>query len=99
MEILDAARRKYHDNQVQPVALEVLRSGNAYIEDLVNRFLVTMRGRTNRTRVVCFFELELSNVGKVVDKQDPTVSLIDTAHSAHAKNKCRDLLSASTLGV
>ncbi|KAF5852116.1 hypothetical protein GGP41_000810 [Bipolaris sorokiniana] len=85
MEILDAARRKYHDNQVQPVALEVLRSGNAYIEDLVNRFLVTMRGRTNRTRVVCFFELELSNVGKVVDKQDPTRFIV----SEHAG--CLDL--------
>jgi hypothetical protein len=70
MEMLEAARREYHDDQVQPTALEVLQPGNAYLQDLVDGFLKKMRGQTNKTRVVCFFELKSSNVGRIVGKQD-----------------------------
>lgn len=90
MEMLEAARREYHDDQVQPTALEVLQPGNAYLQDLVDSFLKKMRGQTNKTRVVCFFELKSSNVGRIVGKQDRIVGLTDTAYNAHAKNNYRD---------
>jgi hypothetical protein len=90
MEMLEAARREYHDDQVQPTALEVLQPGNAYLQDLVDGFLKKMRGQTNKTRVVCFFELKSSNVGRIVGKQDRIVGLADTAYDAHTKNNYRD---------
>jgi hypothetical protein len=90
MEMLEAARREYHDDQVQPTALEVLQPGNAYLQDLVDGFLKKMRGQTNKTRVVCFFELKSSNVGRIVGKQDRIVGLADTAYDAHTKNHYRD---------
>ena len=90
MEMLEAARREYHDDQVQPTALEVLQPGNAYLQDLVDGFLKKMRGQTNKTQVVCFFELKSSNVGRIVGKQDRIVGLTDTAYDAHTKNHYRD---------
>ena len=74
MEMLEAARREHHDDQVQPATLEVLQPGNVYIQDLVDSFLKKMRGQTNKTQVACFFELKSSNVGKIVGKQDRIVS-------------------------
>lgn len=44
IEMLEAARREYHDDQVQPAALKVLQLGNAYLQDLVDSFLKKMRG-------------------------------------------------------
>ncbi|KAJ4382592.1 hypothetical protein N0V86_001814 [Didymella sp. IMI 355093] len=70
MEMLEAARREYHDDQVQPTVLEVLQPGNAYLQDLVDGFLKKLRGQANKIRVVCFFELKSSNVGRIVGKQD-----------------------------
>ena len=114
MEMLEAARREYHDDQVQPVdpevlqpvapevlqpvapevlqpvtpevlqpvapevlqpvASEVLQLGNAYLGHLVDSFLKTLRGQINKTQVVCFLELKSSNVGRILGKQDGTVS-------------------------
>ena len=74
MEMLEAARREYHDDQVQPAALDVLQPGNAYLQDMVDSFLKKMRGQKSKTRVACFFELKSSNVGKIVGKQDRIVS-------------------------
>lgn len=85
MEMLEAARREYHNDQVQPAALEVLQPGNAYLQDLVDSFLKKMRGQTNKTRVACFFELKSSNVGRIVGKQDRIVSWIGTISRAYAK--------------
>ncbi|KAG9201349.1 hypothetical protein G6514_005721 [Epicoccum nigrum] len=70
MEMLEAARREYNSDEIQPVALEVLQPGNAYLQDLVDSFLKKLRDQTNKTRVVCFYELKSSNVGKIVGKQD-----------------------------
>ncbi|KAF5844167.1 hypothetical protein GGP41_002254, partial [Bipolaris sorokiniana] len=70
VEMLEAARREHHDDQVQPAVLEVLQPGNAYLQDLVDSFLRKMRGQANKTQVVCFFELKSSNVGNIVGKQD-----------------------------
>lgn len=99
MEMLEAARREYHDDQVQPAALDVLQPGNAYLQDLVDSFLKKLRGQANKTQVVCFFELKSSNVGRIVGKQDRTVGLADTAYDARAKKRNRGSWSASTLAV
>ena len=74
MEMLEAARREYHEDQLQPAALEVLQPGNAYLQELVDSFLKKMRDQTNKTQIVCFFELKSSNVGRIVGKQNRIVS-------------------------
>ncbi|RAR00817.1 TPR-like protein [Stemphylium lycopersici] len=85
MEMLEAALREYHDDQMQPTALDVLQPGNAYLQDLVDGFLKKMRGQANKTRVVCFFELKSSNVGRIVGKQD-RIRFVVSQHSG-----CLDL--------
>jgi hypothetical protein len=75
MEMLEAARREYHEDQVQPTALEVLQPGNAYLQDVVDGFLKKMRGQTNKTQIACFFELKASDVGRIVGKQNRTVGV------------------------
>lgn len=72
MEMLEAARREYHD-QVQPTALEVLQPGNVYLKEVVDGYLKRTRGQINKTQIACFFELIASNVGRIVGKQDRTV--------------------------
>jgi hypothetical protein len=74
MEMLEAARRKYHDDEVQSRALDVLQPGNAYLQDLVDSFLKKLRDQTNKTQIACFFELKASNVGRIVGKRDRIVS-------------------------
>lgn len=78
VEMLDAARREYNEDQIQPAILEVLQPGNAYLKDLVDGFLKKMRGQVNKTQIVCFFELKSSNVGRIVGNQDRTVIHIAT---------------------
>jgi hypothetical protein len=73
MEMLEAARREYHEDQVQPTALEVLQPGNLYLEDVVDSYLKKTRGQTNKTQIACFYKLKLSNVGRIVGEQDRTV--------------------------
>ncbi|PSN58896.1 hypothetical protein BS50DRAFT_509589, partial [Corynespora cassiicola Philippines] len=71
--MLEAARREYHDDQVQPTALEVLQPGNAYLQEVVDGFLKKMRGQTTKTQIACFYELKASDVGKIVGGQSRTV--------------------------
>ena len=78
VEMLDAARREYDEDQVQPAALEVLQPGNAYLKDMVDGFLKKIRSQTNKTQITCFFELKSSNLGRIVGKQDRTVGQIGT---------------------
>jgi hypothetical protein len=73
MEMLEAARREYHNDQVQPTALEVLQPGNIYLREVVDSYLKKTRGQTNKTQIACFYELKSSNVGRIVGKQDRTV--------------------------
>jgi len=73
MEMLEAARREYDEDQVQPTALNILQPGNAYLQDLVDSFLKKMRGQANKTRIACFFELKATNVGRTVGRQDRIV--------------------------
>ena len=91
MEMLEAARREYHEDQVQATALEVLQPGNAYLQEVVDGFLKKMRGQTNKTQIACFYELKSSNVGRIVGKQDRTVG-IERCHEAYETNCIHSVL-------
>lgn len=73
MEMLEAARREYHDDQVQPTALEVLQPGNVYLKNVVDSYLKKTRGQMNKTQIACFYELRSSNVGSIMGKENRTV--------------------------
>lgn len=90
MEMLEAARREYDEDQVQATALEVLQPGNAYLQDLVDGFLKKMRGQANKTQIACFFELKASNVGRIVGKQDRIVGQTGS-HDTKADHGYSDL--------
>lgn len=72
MEMLEAARREYHEDEVQTDVLKVLEPGNEFLQEIVDQFS-KMRKQANRAEVACFYELKSSNVGKIVGKQDRTV--------------------------
>ncbi|KAF2473046.1 uncharacterized protein BDR25DRAFT_219130 [Lindgomyces ingoldianus] len=74
IEMLDAARREYEAEEVQPDVLKILEPGNEFLQDLVDQFGKT-RTEANKTMVACFYELKSSNVGKIVGKEDRIVSL------------------------
>ena len=73
MEMLEAARREYEEDLVQPQVLKILEPGNEFLQDLVDQF-----GRTRReaakAAVACFYELKSSNVGRIVGREDRIVS-------------------------
>jgi hypothetical protein len=71
-EMLDAARREYEDDLIQGEVLEVLKPGNEFLQEVVNKFCKT-RSRPNKVRVACFFELKTSDVGAIVGGQARTV--------------------------
>jgi len=75
MEMLDAARRDYQEDQVLTTALEVLQPGNIYLKDVVDNYLKRTRGQINKTQIACFYEQDVSNVGGIVGKQDRMVCL------------------------
>ena len=75
MEMLEAARREYNDDQVLPAALEVLQPGNVYLKDLVDSYLKRTRVQTDKTQIACFYELKSSNVGRIVGMEDRTVGV------------------------
>jgi len=74
MEMLEAARREYHEDQVQPTALNV-QLGNVYLEDVVDSYLEMSHSQTNKTQIACFYELKSSNVGSIVGKDNRTVGV------------------------
>ncbi|KAF2193588.1 hypothetical protein K469DRAFT_691138 [Zopfia rhizophila CBS 207.26] len=71
MEMLEAARREYHEDEVQTDVLKILEPGNEFLQEVVDQFWKTRR-QANKAEVACFYELKLSNVGKIVGKQDRT---------------------------
>lgn len=75
MEMLDAARRDYQEDQVLTTALEVLQPGNMYLKDVVDNYLKKTRDQIHKTNIACFYESEVSNVGGIVGKQDRMVCL------------------------
>ncbi|PSN58929.1 TPR-like protein [Corynespora cassiicola Philippines] len=90
MEMLEAARREYDDDQVQPTALEVLQPGNAYLQEVVDGFLKKMRGQTTKTQIACFYELKASDVGKIVGGQSRTRFVVSESSG------CLDLSDATS---
>ena len=72
IEMLEAARREYHEDEVQTDVLKVLQPGNEFLQEIVDQFS-KMRRQANKADVACFYELKSSNVGKIVGKQDRTV--------------------------
>ncbi|KAL5371203.1 hypothetical protein DPSP01_014425 [Paraphaeosphaeria sporulosa] len=92
MEMLEAARREYENDQVQPTALEVLQPGNAYLQEVVNGFLKKMRGQTSKTQIACFYELKASNVGRIVGGQSRTASRFVVSESSG----CLDVSDATS---
>jgi len=74
MEMLEAARREYEEEEVQPGILKILEPGNEFLQDLVDQFGKT-RKEADKAVVACFYELKSSNVGKIVGKEDRIVSL------------------------
>ncbi|KAF2684709.1 hypothetical protein K458DRAFT_417577 [Lentithecium fluviatile CBS 122367] len=71
MEMLEAAPREYHEDEVQTDVLKILDPGNEFLQEVVDQF-GKMRRQGNRAEVACFYELKSSNVGKIVGKQDRT---------------------------
>ncbi|CAE7022269.1 hypothetical protein PTTW11_03403 [Pyrenophora teres f. teres] len=70
LEMLEATRCEYHEDQVQPTVLEVLQPGNVYLREVVDSYLKKIRGQINKTEIACFFELKPSNGGMIVGKED-----------------------------
>jgi hypothetical protein len=73
MEMLEAAYREYEQDEVQKQILEVLEPGNEFLQDLVDQFGKT-RKLAHKAQVACFFELKISNVGRIVGGKDRMVS-------------------------
>lgn len=76
-EMLDAARREYDKDEIYGDVLEVLRPGNEFLQDIVDKFGKT-RSRPHKARVACFFEMKSSDVGAVVGGQARRVCLVLT---------------------
>jgi hypothetical protein len=73
MEMLEAARRDYHEDQVLPTAVEVLQPGNVYLKDVVDSYLKKTGGQMNKAQIACFYELKSSNFERLVGREDWTV--------------------------
>ncbi|KAF2727049.1 hypothetical protein EJ04DRAFT_452134 [Polyplosphaeria fusca] len=71
--MLEAARREYEEEEVQPGVLKILEPGNEFLQDLVDQFGKT-RKEADKAAVACFYELKSSNVGKIVGIEDRIVS-------------------------
>jgi hypothetical protein len=72
IEMLEAARREYQEDDTQPEVLKILEPGNEFLHELVDQFGKTQR-QVNKAQVACFYELKSSNIGKIVGKLDRTV--------------------------
>jgi hypothetical protein len=72
VEMLAAAQREYSQDQIQPDVLKILETGNEYLQGLVDQFGRTRR-HAHKMQVACFYELESSNVGRIVGKSDRKV--------------------------
>jgi len=89
IEMLEAARREYHEDEVQTDVLKILEPGNEFLQEVVDQF-GRMRRQANKAEVACFYELKSSNVGKIVGKQDRMVGLQMALRLAEADCCARD---------
>jgi hypothetical protein len=72
VEMLAAAQREYQPDEIQPEVLKILEPGNEFLQEVVDQFGKT-RMRAKKAQVACFYELQSSNVGRIVGKTDRTV--------------------------
>ena len=72
IEMLAAALREYHPDQVQPEVLNILEPENGVLKELVDKFENT-RSAQNMAQIACFYELKPSNIGAIVGKEERTV--------------------------
>jgi hypothetical protein len=82
-EMLDAARQEYHDDEIQGENLQILKVGDAFLQDIVDRF-GKIRSGPNKTMVACFFELKSTDVGKIVGGQKRIVRRADYAEALNS---------------
>jgi hypothetical protein len=80
-EMLQAALSEYERDEVHPEVLNILDPGNELLQDLVDGFGKT-RSLPNKAHIACFFELQASNVGAIVGKQQKKVSILPRGRSA-----------------
>ena len=73
VEMLEAARLKYSDEQIQGETLRILQSGNETLLNLVNDFC-KIRGER---MVTCFYESRSTRVGRLFSRPDITVRHFD----------------------
>lgn len=64
VEMLEAARREYKEDEVQPEVLKILEPGKEFLHEVVDQFDES-RKQVNKAQVACFYELKSSNVGKM----------------------------------
>jgi hypothetical protein len=72
VEMLAAAQSEYEQDDIQPEVLKILEPGNEFLQELVDEFCKT-RALANSALVACFYELKLSNVGRIVGRLDRMV--------------------------
>jgi hypothetical protein len=73
-EMLEAARSVHQNDEVQTAILDILGTGNEFLQDLMNQF-GRVRMRANKVQVACFYELKATDVGKIVGNKKRTVCL------------------------
>jgi hypothetical protein len=74
VEMLEAARSKYQDEEVQSSILKILEPGNEFLQELVDQFGM-IRRQAKKIQVACFYELKASDIGKIVGNKKRTVGL------------------------
>ncbi|KAF2474772.1 uncharacterized protein BDR25DRAFT_255199 [Lindgomyces ingoldianus] len=88
VEMLEAARREYEEDEVQGDILKILEPGNEFLQEVVDQFGKTRR-QANKAQVTCFYELKSSNVGRIVGKVDRTRFVVSESSG------CLDLSDAT----
>jgi hypothetical protein len=76
VEMLEAARREYQEDELQPEVLKILEPGNEFLQEVVDQF-GKMRRQVNQAQVACFYELKSSNVGTIVGKENRLVCSVE----------------------
>jgi hypothetical protein len=77
VEMLAAAQSEYEQDDIQPEVLKILEPGNEFLQELVDDFCKT-RALANSAPAACFYELKLSNVGRIIGRLDRMVGKILT---------------------
>lgn len=90
MEMLEAARREHQEDEVLADVLKILEPGNEFLQEVVDQFGKT-RMQANKAQVACFYELKVSNVGKIVGREDRTVGSRKGVCVLHRLTGCAEI--------